>query len=195
MADDGTERFTAWGSRVLGIIGLAIVAVVVVVGASGVADPYHPAAYAVCGVVGLLLWAMLVRPSVGVEDDRLVLCNPFTTVRLPLAAIEQVAVRQWLVVQVGARRYTSSGIGRSRRQALRDDRRGGDIDDIADLSYGGFVEHRILKLAEDARTRQGIAHYSEEQEALGADVRREPAWVEIGLLAAFVVALVVTLLV
>lgn len=191
MVEQRTERFTAWGGRVAGIIGLAVVAGVVVVGVAGSADLYDPAVYPVCGLIALLIWSTMIRPEVAVADGRLVLRNPFTTVRLPLAAIEQVVVRQWLAVRMGERQFTSAGIGRSRRQALRDDRKG---EDSTDRSYAAVVEARIHRLAEDARDRAGIALCSEEQEALADDVRREPAWVEIGFAVVLVLALVITLL-
>lgn len=194
MTEEQVERFTVWGSRIMGAIGLTVVAVVLVLGVVGGSDGYPAPIYPVLGLVGLMFWTMLVRPAVAVVDDRLVLRNPFTTVRLPLAAIEQVVVRQWLAVRVGDRRFTNSGVGRSYRQAMRDDRKG-DVSglDIANLSYGAIIERRIDKRAEDARTQQGIALYSDEQAALAADVRREPARIEIGLLAVLLLALVATL--
>jgi len=194
VTEEQVERFTVWGSRIMGATGLTVVAVALVLGLVGGSAPYPAPVYPVLGLTGLLFWVMLVRPAVSVVDDRLVLRNPFTTVRLPLAAIEQVAVRQWLAVRVGDRRFTNAGVGRSYRQAMRDDRKG-DVSglEIVDLSYGAIVERRIGKRAEDARTREGIALYSDEQAALAADVRREPARIEIGLLVVLVLALAVTL--
>lgn len=191
MADEQVERFAAWGSRIMGGVGLLVAGVVV---ALGVADPYPPVVYPVCGLVGLLFWAMLIRPGVAVGVDRLELRNAFSTVRVPLAAIEELAVRQWIAVRAGDRTYNCSGIGRSYRQAVRDDRRGdqGRVD-LASLSYGAVAEARIKNMAENARARQGITPYSDEQLALAADVRREPARIELGLLALLVVALVLTL--
>ncbi len=196
MVDEQVERFPAWGGRIMGGIGLAVVAVALVLGVVGSSAPYHPAAYPIIALMGVLFWAMLVRPAVAVEGDRLMLRNPFTTVRVPLAAIEQLAIGQYLALRVDDRRYTCTGIGRSHRQSRRDDRSGDATGlDIANLSYGAIVERRIHKLAEDARTQQGIKLYSEEQAALAADVRREPAFIEIGLVAALAVASVVTLVV
>jgi hypothetical protein len=194
VTEEQVERFTVWGSRIMGAIGLALVAVALVFGVVGGSAPYAAPTYPVMGLAGLLFWTTLVRPAVAVVDDRLVLRNPFTTVSLPLAAIEQVAVRQWLAVRVGDRRFTNSGVGRSYRQTMRDDRKG-DVSgtEIADLSYGAIVERRIDKRAEEARSLQGIALHSDEQAALAADVRREPARIEIGLLVVLLLALAVTL--
>jgi hypothetical protein len=133
----------------------------------------------------------MLRPSVTAEGDRLVLRNMFDTVSIPLAAIEKVVVRQFLAVAVGGRRYTNSAVGRSMRDIRRDDKR---TVDAPDLSPGGLVESRIRRLAENQRASQGIAEFSDEQVALAEDVRRDWAWPEIGLLAAFGLALVVTIL-
>ena len=196
MAEEQGERFTTWGGRVTGGIGLAVVAVALVLGVVGASAPYHPVAYPIIGLIGLLFWTTLVRPAVAIEGDRLMLRNPLSTVRLPLAAIEQLAIGQFLAVRVDDRRYTCTGVGRSHRQSRRDDRRGDATgQDIAALSYGAIVERRIQKLVDDARAQQGITLYSDEQAALAADVRREPARIEIGLLAVLAMALVVTLFV
>ncbi|MDZ5621579.1 Asp23/Gls24 family envelope stress response protein [Nocardioides bizhenqiangii] len=196
MGEEQVQRFTVQSTRILGVIGLVIVAVFVLVGATGIDDSYEAPAYIVCGIVAMLLWVAVLRPSVAVEGDRLVLRNPLNTVRIPLAAIEQLVIRQWLVVSVGGRRYTNAGISRSRRQGMRDDRHTGDTgEELGALSYGGFAERRIQKLAEDARERLGVKPYSDEQEARAADVQRDWAWPEIAALCLLAVALVVTLLV
>jgi hypothetical protein len=188
------EQFTVWSSRVLGVLGLALVAAFLVLGVTGLGGDYDPAAYAIGGLVGALIWVTVLRPAVAIAGDRLVLRNAFSTVRIPLAAIEQIAVRRWLAVLVGDRRFTNAGISRTRRQGVRDDQHG-DVTgmEISRLSYGAIVERRIQKRAEDARTTQGVALYSDEQEALAGDVRRDWAWPEIVVVAVLAVAVVVTL--
>lgn len=190
MADEQTEWFTTWGGRVLGIIGIAVVAVIALLGATGLGGDYHPAAYAVCGLVAVGIWATMVRPAVGVREEALVLRNPLSTVTIPLAAVQQVAVGQYLAVLAGGRRLTNTGLGRGRVAARRDDAL---PETSAQRSYGGLIEIRIRHLAEHARSRRGIAERSEEQEALAADVRRDWAWPEIGLLVAFAVVAAVSL--
>ena len=193
MAEERVERFTVWSSRILGGLGLALVIVVVALGIPGVGDTYPPVAYACCGLVAVALWVALIRPEVAVVGDQLVLKNPLSTERVPLAAIEQVVVRHWLTVSAGDRRFTSSAVGRSSRQSLRDDRKG-DVTglEIANLSYGAIVERKIDKLADDARMRHGVERYSDEQQTLVDDVRREWARVEIALLGISVLAVAVT---
>ena len=196
MAEERVERFTSWGSRALGGLGLALVALVLVLGIPAVDHTYPPVVYACCGLAAVGIWVTLVRPSVAVVGDRLVLRNPLSTVRVPLAAIEQVVVRQWLAVSAGDQRFTCSGVGRSMWQARRDDQRGG-VDgvtgtEIGRLSYGAIVERRIDKLAEDARARQGVERYSDEQQVLARETQKDWALPEIGLLVAFALAIVVT---
>ena len=144
----------------------------------------------------MVIWVAILRPEVAIAGDRLVLRNPLNTVDIPLAAIEQIAVRRWLAVRVGDRTLTNAGISRSRRQGVRDDQRQ-DVTgiEIAALSYGAIVERRIQRQAQDARDRQGITMYSDEQLALAADVRRTWAWPEIAALAVLPVAVVVMMLV
>jgi len=196
LGEQQDERFTVWSSRIVGVLGLVALAGFALLGVTGVGGDFHPAAYAVCGLIGVLVWVAVLRPAVAIEGDRLVLRNPLSTTRIPLAAIEQVAIRRWLAVLVGDRRYTNAGISRTRRQGVRDDQRG-DVTgmEISALSYGAIVERRIQKRAEDARTSRGIKLYSDEQGTLAADVRREWAWPEIAALALLAVAVVVTLLV
>ena len=194
MGDEQVERFTVWSSRIVGVVGLVTVAVVVLLGVTGAGGDYHPAVYAVCGLIGVVIWVAIIRPEVAIAGDRLVLRNPLNKVGIPLAAIEQIAVRRWLAVKVGDRTLTNAGISRSRRQGVRDDQRK-DVTgiEIAALSYGAIVERRIQRQAQEARDRQGIKIYSDEQLALAADVRRTWAWPEIAALAVLSVAAVVTM--
>lgn len=195
MGDEQVERFTVWSSKIVGVIGLVAVAVIVLLGVTGAGGDYHPAVYAVCGLIGVVIWVVIIRPEVAIAGDRLVLRNPLNKVGIPLAAIEQIAVRRWVAVRVGDRTLTNAGISRSRRQGARDDQRK-DVTgiEIAALSYGAIVERRIQRQAEEARDRQGIKLHSDEQLALAADVRKTWAWPEIAALAVLSVAVVVTML-
>ena len=195
MGDEQVERFTVWSSKIVGVIGLVAVAVIVLLGVTGAGGDYHPAVYAVCGLIGVVIWVVIIRPEVAIAGDRLVLRNPLNKVGVPLAAIEQIAVRRWVAVRVGDRTLTNAGISRSRRQGVRDDQRK-DVTgiEIAALSYGAIVERRIQRQAEEARDRQGVKLHSDEQLALAADVRKTWAWPEIAALAVLSVAVVVTML-
>ena len=139
MTEGRVERFTTWGSRVVGGLGLALVALVVVLGIPGVGQTYPPVVYAGCALAALGIWVALLRPAVMVDSDHLVLRNPLSTVRVPLAAIEQVVVRQWLAVSAGDKRFTSSGVGRSMWQARRDDQRGGVLTQASVLTVSSYA--------------------------------------------------------
>jgi hypothetical protein len=195
VTDEQTERFTVWGSRIMGAIGLLAVAFVALPGLLGNGDRFHPAVYLACGFVAVGIWAVLIRPSVSVQDQMLVLRNPLSTVRIPLVTVDDVAIRRWLAVGAGGRQFTNPALSRSHRQGRRDDRRDAETGaEAAQLSYAAFVERRIGRMAEEARTAPGGALSSEEQAALARDVRREPAWVEIGLLVVLGLAFVVAVL-
>jgi hypothetical protein len=182
------ERFHATSGRVTGVIGLVVIGVVVLLPVLD-SDVRHPLwLWPACGLAAVLLWCAMLRPRVWVEPGRLVLRNMLDTVRVPLAAVGQVSVRQFLAVAVGERRYVGTGVSRSRRQGFRDDRnKSGQPED---LSYGAWVENRLWELTDTARRDAGLKAGSEEQAALAQDVRREPAWPEIALIALFAVLLV-----
>ena len=60
---------------------------------------------------GILSYAALLRPAVRVDSDALVLRNMLDTNVVPLAAIDEVAVRQVLAVRADEKRYVSPAIG------------------------------------------------------------------------------------
>jgi len=185
------ERFHATSGRVTGVIGLVVVGVVVLLPVVD-RDLDRPLwVWPACGLAAVLLWCALLRPTVWVEGDRLVLRNMLDTVRLPLAGVEQVSVRQFVAVRLGEKRYVGTGVSRSRRQGLRDDRKAGQ--GAEDLSYGAWVENRLWELTDAARRDRGIRPAGAEQAALAEEVRRQPAWAEISLLALFGVALVLAI--
>lgn len=201
MADTKVEHFAPGGGRAIAVVGLVVVAGITVV---GIIDPQGMplAVVATALALGVLLYASTLRPRVTVEDDSvLVLRNMIETIRIPLAAIDEVTVRQVLVVSVGEKRYVSPGVGRSMRQALKSGRTdsgprytapalgpalGADAPSDVEgggMQYADFVEFRLQDLIEEDRKRRGVRRYSEEVEALGAEVERDPAWPEIVALA------------
>ena len=100
--------------------------------------------------------------------------NMVSEAEIPLAAIEQVALRQVLAVRAGNRRFVSPAIGRSRKSISRQGYAAPDP--VA--NYTDFVEQRIRTRMDDARARSG-ALTSDEQLALGSAVRRDWAWPEL----------------
>lgn len=164
----------------VGVVGLVLVAGVLLLGVLSPEADYSAWAYPALGFAAVLIWAALLRPAVSIEDDDLVLRNMLDQVSVPLAGVEQVAVRQFVTVRVGDRRYVGSGVSRSAFQVARDGRK---PEAHPDRSYGAWVEQRIAAQAEQARAVRGIRQGSAEQVALQAEVRRAWAWPEAALLA------------
>ncbi len=197
MADKAAEvRFHSTSGRFMAVVALVLAAVVVVV---AVADPGAVPGVVVAGVVlgGVLAWASMLWPALSVNADHLVMRSIFETVRLPLAAIEELAVRQVLAVRVGERRYVSPVVGRSWRKSFVGDLPRGQKRPerpLTEIAYPDYVEQELRQRMEDARAAAGVSLLSDAQVALAQQVRREPAWLPIGLLSAAVLALVVAIL-
>ena len=131
--------------------------------------------------------------GVPATDDELELVNLFETVRLPLAAVESVVVRQVLAVRVGDKRYVSPAVGRTFRQALKKPRStrelamtpvpGEGLVAEEGMSYADYVEDRLREMVAGARSRRRVKIGSPEQAALAADVVRRPALVQLGAVA------------
>lgn len=198
-SDDGrvdgrVEWFESPGGRIVGGLGLGGAALLLVLAvADGIEGRDLPAVAGFC-FAAVLIWVVLFRPRVGLTTHALVLRRPLSQVSLPLAAIEQVALRQVLAVLVGEQRYVSTGLGRSRRALNRQARADGKPV-RADHDYTEFVEQRLSQRMEDARAAAGVALLSDEQLALAAGVRRSWAWLEIAVLVGLAVLFVVGLLV
>ena len=75
-------------------------------------------------LAAVLAWASMLRPALWVAGEHLVMRNMLETVHVPLAAIEQLAVRQVLAVRAGDKRYVSTVVGRPWRKAVRTRRPG-----------------------------------------------------------------------
>jgi hypothetical protein len=202
VSDDAVEKFRPTSGRITGALGLVLVAAIVLIGVLDRDAGISPVLLCAALVVGVVIWATMLRPRLWATDSALVMRNSFSTVTVPLAAIEQIAVRQVCAVRVGDQRYVSPAVGKSWRQALRSDRKlrhneGRDDKEPqpGTMPYAGFVEDRLHQLAEEARTKAGVGLLSDEQLALASDVRREWAWPEIVALGLGVAGLVVALVV
>ncbi len=206
MVDNPTEeKFAQNGGQVVAAVGM-LIAVAMIVGWA--LDPDRVALWvlALAFVLAVLVWTSILRPRVMVDGSFLVLRNMLSTVRIPLAAIEEIAVRQVMAVRAGGRRYVCAGVGRTMRQALKGsavqrarEEMGGIRGELATIVepgmiYADYVETRIRELIAEDRNRRGIRPFSPEVEALAVDVRREPAWPEIAVLGATVVFFVVAVL-
>jgi lysylphosphatidylglycerol synthetase-like protein (DUF2156 family) len=116
--DRPLERFPS-SSRVVGIVTLvALVVVVVLVLFDGV-DLTHWAVVAAVVLFGLGVWLTMVRPTVHVHEDHVLVRNALTDTAVPWHLVEGVEVRQVLVIRAGAETVHGIAVGRSARQQLR----------------------------------------------------------------------------
>jgi hypothetical protein len=219
MTDQPTaekQRFRPNNGRIIGVLGLLLCGSVVVVLVTT-----ESASVAVPGVIGCsfvagLVWMALLRPSVSATASDLHLRTMFESVSIPLASIETVVVRRYLLVRSGGERYICPAISRPLRKTIREELKwsgqsalqpGLSLDRLSDatrenlktevkseqdLVYADFVEQRIAALAANDRARLGIEERSEEEYELGSRVVRRTAWFELGFLAVLLVATVVS---
>ncbi|HEY3528598.1 MAG TPA: hypothetical protein VGK78_05565 [Nocardioides sp.] len=220
MADHEAEeiqRFRPTNGRAMGALGLAMAACAAVLFVV-----YESPAVAVPGVLGCaflagLVWMAMLRPSVAATTTELRLRTLAGDVSIPLASIETVVVRRYLLVRSGGQKYICPAISRPLRKTVRAEMRwsgspqmlspdlseerlsGGrlrtEVKGANEMAYPDFVEQRITQLAVNDRLRLGIQERSEEEYELGSQVVRRTAWLEIGVLAALAAAFVVTLVV
>lgn len=176
------ERFKPTSGRITGVLTIVVAGLAVLMAVTQL-NRAQGVPFALAAVfVAVLAWAAMLRPEVAVSSTTLVLRNMLETVHIPLVAIESLAVRQFLAVRAGDRRYISPAVGKSWRKVARS---GGQArtsmtpEEALTHSYADFVEARIRHLCDEARTREGVARGSAEQFARAADVRRQPAWAEI----------------
>ena len=189
MAEDRVEYFKPTSGLITGSIGIVVVLAVIVVSVVDGSQGPDVAIILAAAFFGILIWAAMLRPRVGVSEEVLVLRNMVSEAEIPLASIEQLVLRQVLAVRAGDRRFVSPAIGRT----LRSIRKQGAAPPDPLANYADFVEERIRTRMEGARARSGIALMSDEQLALGSAVRRVWAWPElVGLIVTgvgFVLAL------
>jgi hypothetical protein len=178
-----TEKFPPTSGRVVGVlaVGLAVALCVyaIVDGEGGFGAPVAwGSAFA-----ALVSYASLLRPAVRVESGSLLLRNMVDTNVIPLAAIDEVVVRQVLAIRADEKRYVSPAIGNSFFRTIRP-RTGRDGQ--PELTYPEYVRDRILHLADGARRRTGAGEVPA--------VRRHWAWPEIAGLVVTAVGLAVSIM-
>lgn len=198
------ERFKPTNGRLVGWFGLAFAAVVVGYCAVAVHTLTGLRVALVAVFCGAGVWMTQLRPRATAYPHLLLLRNAARDVAIPLAAIEEVAVRQTLRVHTADRRYDCIGIGTSMRDLLGVRRRTppsllgeGRMLEFSrkherastaetGTSYETFVVNRISDLAERARQASPGAQQ--------APVRHAWAWPELAVLAASGVAFALTFL-
>jgi hypothetical protein len=163
------QKFKPTGGAVVGWVSMLVLGAAAVV--TAITEPNLLGVRVVLGLLLLMLltWVALLRPRADATRETLRLRNLLSDHLVPLAHVDEVLVRQMLVVRVGDDRYTCVGIGRSARQLMgnkrkrgpmavlgveqTDDRMGlGQTPDVGTSGdYATFVENRIEDLARSAR--------------------------------------------
>jgi hypothetical protein len=192
------ERFHATSGHVTGWMTVVVAAVVVVGGVIYLDDGFPDWVIGAALLMGVLAWAAMLRPALWATHDHLVMRNLAETVHIRLAAVEEMAVRQVLAVRAGDRRFVSTVVGRSWRKSITSRQAPGGSGEATphqDMPYADFVENRLHELVDSARSAAGVRAGSAEQLALPDAVRRERAWLPLGLIALSALVLVVALLV
>ncbi|MGZ8744937.1 MAG: hypothetical protein ACXWXO_18630 [Nocardioides sp.] len=192
MGDDVVEKFHPTSGRITGFLALAMVVAIVAIGLLDQEQGFPPSVMWAAIVVGVVVWSAMLRPRLWVTSSDVVMRNMFSTVWVPLVAIEQIIVRQVVALRAGDKRYVSPAVGKSWRQTLKSSK---EPKPGATQSYPAFVEERLSQLAEEARAKAGVKLMSDEQLVAAAGVRRSWAWPELAALAATLIGFVVTLLV
>ena len=144
------ERFAPTSGRVMGVLAVGLALATMVYALFDGEDGFEaPVAWG-AAFAAILSWAALLRPAVRVESDRLVLRNMLDSHHIPLAAVDEVVIRQVLAVRAAEKRYVSPAIGHSFMRTMRPKtERGGD----RSFTYQDYVRDRILDLADGARRR------------------------------------------
>jgi hypothetical protein len=212
---EGVNRFQPTNGRLTGFLGLGLCVLGVVVFAFTGSTSTRVAGLLGCAFTAVLVWAAMLRPRVAVSGNHLRMHTLFETVMIPLASIDTVVVRRYLLVRSGGNKYICPAISRSLRKTVRAEMKWGgggnllapnlspadpsgtlqtEVKGEHELDYADFVEQQITTLAGNDRDRLGIEARSEEEYDLGSQVVRRTAWPEVIALvvlgAAFVVALV-----
>jgi hypothetical protein len=219
VATEELQRFRPTNGRAMGVLGLVLCVALAAVFVTSAAPATAVPATLACAFGGALIWAAMLRPNVAATSDELRMRTMFETVEIPLAAIDTVLVRRYLLVRSGGRKYICPAISRSLRKTVRSEMKwngggGGNLlmpgisadaggrsplvqetGSDPELAYPDFVEQQIQHLARTDRARRGIEERSEEEYELGSRTVRHTAWPEIVALAVLGLALVVSLVV
>lgn len=198
------ERFKPTSGMFSGWAGLVCAAVAVVYCAVGVHSVVGLRVGLGAAFAGIVVWVTQLRPRAVAYPDELLLKNSLRDTSIPLAAIDEVSVRQTLRVTVEDQQHVCIGIGQSAREELRRRRRNTQsllgqsrwhefaeradraAPDQTAMSYQTFVVTRIEELVEQAK--------KERPDEPPGPVRRTWAWPELAGLAVTGVGFLLSLL-
>jgi hypothetical protein len=201
---DPVERFKPTNGMFVGWAGLACAAVAVVYCAGWVHTLTGLRVALGAVFFAIVVWVTQLRPRATVYPHHLVLKNALRDTSIPLAAIDEVSVRQTLRVFADDQRHVCIGIGVPVREELRRKRknrpnllgasRWGEFIERAEraapdqtaMPYQTFVVTRIEELVEQEKKQAG--------DRPPRAVRRHWAWPEITALAVTGTGFLATLL-
>jgi hypothetical protein len=220
VATEDVQRFRSTNGRLIGVTGVALCVALGAVFVTSAPTGTAVTASLACAFAAVLIWAAMLRPAVSASSDELRMRTMFGSVEIPLASIDTVLVRRYLLIRAGGRKYICPAISRSLRKTVRSEMRwsgggggnllmpgvtldGGGRSPLAqdtssaslEMAYPDFVEQQIQQLARNDRARRGIEERSEEEYELASQAVRRRAWPEIVGLVALAVAFVVSLVV
>ena len=104
---------------VSGWIGLAVVAVVLVTLPFGGLTHGEVVTGIALVLIGLLIWTLMLRPRVVLQDDAVELRNFVRSRFIPYGLVDDVWVKTVTLVEAGGRRYVGAGVGRKVKQIVR----------------------------------------------------------------------------
>lgn len=193
MPSEDVTRFHPTSGRISGGVVIAVCVGVIVL---TVVQPGGTAflVAAIAALVAVIAWAAMLRPAVSMGRDTLRMRGMFSTTALPLASIEEVALRQVMAVRAGERRYVSPALGRPLRKIRAADRGRSKPKAASEVEYADLVDDTIRSAMESARARAGVGLLSDEQFLLATGVRRRPDPLPIALLTLAALAVLIAAL-
>jgi hypothetical protein len=214
VATEGVTQFRPTNGRATGLLGVVLCVALAAVFVTSAPTGTAVTATLGCAFAALMIWSAMLRPTVSASSDQLLMRTMFETVTIPLASIDTVLVRRYLLIRAGGRTYICPAIARSLRKTAQTEMKwsgganplmpgvdGGrkplvqETGPEPDLAYPDFVEEQIKQLARYDRERRGIEERSEEEYELASQATRRVAWPEIVGLVVLVLAFVVSLVV
>ncbi|MBW8173715.1 hypothetical protein K0651_11720 [Ornithinimicrobium sp. Arc0846-15] len=190
-----THTFRTLPARIVGavIVTGALVAVVISLVDSRTRglDLVYP--LLIAGIVAGLMWMLLLRPSVEVWSDRVVLRNVFRDTTVPFAHVQSFS-HEWAfeVTDTTGHRHNSWAIPRERQLTPRRAREDFADTTVRGRSKPGMTATLVVDHAEKARSAWSIA--DKQQTPDQPAVTAQWAWTSLVPVALLVVALAVVLI-
>lgn len=163
------QRYGPTSGTVSGYFGLVLCALVIGLVVTGDLTAGAVRVIAAAAGAAVLIWAYMLRPRIILEADgaTLVLRNPLSSWRIPVASVRVVAVKAVTTVGTDDARYDAVAVGYPLRTLVRDSRQGRPRMDEPRVDDGSRAEGRhdeqsvmtemVLAAAERARQVGAVA--------------------------------------